>query len=585
MKKFSLLFVLLLIATAMNVYAQNPPASLQILDYDYHNATLSVTANASGDNILIAITDAPKYNAWDQIIPGGTFGTPSGTYQVGDEITGGGTIVYVGAASNTINITDLTDNVIYHFQAWSMSGGNYSANYAVADFLTWGKVPYTSHFALTELAYSPFGWTVEGGDIYVQPNSWGNFWLQQATIDGSPSNPAIMSLTTQWILLGARNELSFRYYMAVPTFGSFWYPLTRELWEDGSSFEIQLSDDDINYVTIYTINKDNAHDFVEPKIEANLDTLITPPFANFAGQLVKVRIKWHFVQKVQTFLEDIHIVLADIGECDGVYDLTVNGSSLLGGKAEISWSSYDEDADLWEVRYRNVDAGGEWSTPIETSTNPYLLTGLPFETRVEVQVRVKCSAESFSDWTSLIFTSGPEFPPCEYPVSLNVTEITSTTAKLSWQEGNDQNLSWDIRYRDASTTSWNDVEALNVKTYLLEDLTPNTAYLWSVRANCTGDRVSNWATQSNFTTLPLGISGVQKETMIVYASGKMLNIINSENRFIEKVQFFSIDGKLLGDYVVNATDNVLIPTTLNETILFVKIIGKEEFTTHKVLMK
>jgi hypothetical protein len=592
MKKFSLLFVLLFVATAMNLYAQVAPADLQIVDYEYHSVILSATANANNDEIFIAITDVPKKNTYDQIIEGGTFGTPQGNYNIGDEITGGGKVVYKGGTSTNILIEGLDDNVTYHFQAWSRNGaGTYSSGYLEKSFLSWGKVPYVSNYEVLPLGEVPLSWSIQGGDIYMQKTAWGTSWLQQATLNGSPGNPAIMTLTTQWILLDAkRNELSFSYYMAVPTFGSFYAPLTNDPdgdgvpWEEGSSFEIQVSNDDVNFVTVHTVNKDNAHDFVYPRNQANMATLLTPEFDTFKGQKVKVRFKWHFVQTVQTHMENLHVDKVEIGECDGIYDLTAE--PRIGGEAEVSWSSFDEDADLWEIRYRDVDGAGDWTEPVETADNPYLLTGLPFETKIEVQVRVVCSPELQSDWGSFIFISAAEFPPCEYPISLNATGITSTSAQLSWEESGEGNLNWDLRYREATTTSWNTENALETKTYSLEELTPNTAYLWSVRAHCTGDQTSNWATQNSFTTEPSGIKGLNKEQMTVFASGKMLNIINPENRYIEKVQLFDITGKLLSDYIVKSTDNVLIPTTLtSEMILFVKIIGQNEVENHKVLLK
>ncbi|MCL2246290.1 MAG: fibronectin type III domain-containing protein [Lentimicrobiaceae bacterium] len=587
MKKFTLLYIGLFIVLAMNLNAQTVPANLQIIDYGYHFVKLSATANASGNNILIAMTDVPKTNMQGQVLPGGTFGTPQGTYQVGDEIEGGGTIVYLGGTNTNILLEGLTDNVIYHFQAWSVSGGTYSANYLAADFLTWGKVPYISDYTREELGEVPFDWYVLGdGDIYKQNCLWGTkSWLQQSTINGMPGDPVIMSLTTQWILLGeGKNSIHFRYYFAVPTFATFYTALQNSEWEDETSFQIQLSNDDVNFVTIFTLNKNNAPDIEYPREDDNMETLTIPPFPNFNGERVKVRILWTFAQKVQTHIEDIFIELAEPAECDGVYNLAVNQQSLLGGKAEIYWDSYEEDADLWEIRYRIVGEN-EWTEPLKTSINPYLLSGLPFETRIEVQIRVVCSETSVSDWGSFIFMTGPEFLPCEYPVNLNVTEITSVSARLSWEKGSDEDLSWDLRYRDATTTAWNNVEDLEVKSYLIEELTPNTAYLWTVRAHCSNDRTSPWATQGNFSTIESSINDLRKEWMTVFASGKMINIINVENRYIETVQLFNITGALLCDFKVNTTDNVLIPTALSEMIAFVKIIGKDGVETHKVLIK
>jgi hypothetical protein len=574
----------LIFASALTTNAQTPPASLQILDYGYDFVKLSAQTNASGDNILIAITDVPLKNVWGDIIEGGTFGTPTGTYQVDDEIVGGGTVVYIGGSSDDIVINGLDHSVLYHLKAWSLNGsGNYSTGDLTANFHTWGKVPYHSNYLLVELTEIPLDWKLDQGNIYMQETTWKTGCLQTDPLNGTVVTPAVVSLTTQWILLAAgKNRLFFNYYMSSPwSFGGFYDALTSEDWVEGSFIQIQLSTDGDNFVAVYTINKDNAYDFKYPRIQDNLAVFSTPEFNQFNGERVKVRFFMSLRMTAQFYMEDVYIEQTEIPECDGVFNIEAN--PMIGGIADISWRSFDEDADLWEIRYREVGTP-DWTEPEETTTETYTLKDLPFETKIEVQVRVVCSSVLSSDWTSFIFTSGKEFEPCMYPVNLNVTEITESSAQLSWEEGNEENLSWDLHYRESLST-WNDVEDLDVKEYLLKELLPETVYLWSVRAHCSSDRTSPWATQINFKTDPAGINSVKADAMTVFSSGKMLNILNHKKIFIEKVQLFSITGTLLGDYKVYSADNILIPTVLSEMIIFVKIIAQNEVETYKVLVR
>ena len=1024
MKKYFLLIVLLSGLTAINVKAQTAPVSLQVTDVAYDYAILSATANAGGDNIFIAITDVPKRNNLNQILAGGTFGTPSGTYQIGDQITDGGTVVYIGGTSNNIEISALTDNVVYHLQAWSLNGsGNYSSTFLEKSFMTWGKVPYVSDYTVVGLGNIPLDWTQTGNYEFFKQNClWGTgSWLQSNDMQGSPVNPAIVNLTTQWILLSdEKNRIEFRYYMAVPTFGTFYLPLND--WDDGSFLAIQLSTDDVNYTTVYTLNGENAPELEYPRSEANMATLQTPAFSTFSGERVKVRFLWNFTQRNYAHFEDIYI--SEVAACDRTSNLTVNPSSLYDGNAEISWNSYDPEANLWEVRYRVLDdePTGEWTAPVETTSETYLFTGLPTVTDIEAQVRVKCSISSFSVWESLTFKTGYELPytetfsgddlpygwkkesgligednttfcygyycfynwtvldnklliesenrnfddwamfpllnlgdgsydynldfdfnisnesgepinenadsyfavvisedggitwnnqgillnlpitnenlndfenhysvslegktgvvklafyveslwsvpfsisidnvsiteacssatnvevsdieshsaiitwegeddewlvfvrqkgetdedfeiytekiielqdlesattyevgitrlcgennyakliivefttlatepcievtdintvpsyysilfewdgtgiaynirlrvegdsewvqrrvddatsieftglsenttyeygiqticsnaagdvsdwtetatvktlvitcfppseiiidpiyhnsavvywegdaddyelsyriengewdyidvigshscdlvnltrqtryqvrirsicsdddisfwspsipfttpdiaPCAYPVNLTVEGITDVSAELSWKEGNEQNLSWEIRYRETAITLWNYINDLFEKSYLLEGLSPNTAYLWTVRAYCSEERVSAWGSQSEFITTESGISYSNRLNMTVYSSGKVITIINPENKYIESVQLFDINGKLIGDYSIMGTDNVLLPVTINDLVTIIKIIGQTEIESYKILNK
>jgi hypothetical protein len=229
----------------------------------------------------------------------------------------------------------------------------------------------------------------------------------------------------------------------------------------------------------------------------------------------------------------------------------------------------------------------DWFSVNVTGAHSYILEDLTPNTDYQVHVRSICS-EGGSIWSATIdFTTldTPPPPPCESPVNLSVTEITTTSATLSWEEGNEENLNWELRFKEASDSEWNNVDVLEETTYLLEELTPNTAYLWAVRALCSEERTSEWSDQIEFTTEPLAINDLKKDRMTVFASGKIINILNPENRFIEKIQLFGIQGNLLGEYVVNSTDNVLIPTTLLDIFVLVKIVGKNETETHKCFIK
>jgi len=250
--------------------------------------------------------------------------------------------------------------------------------------------------------------------------------------------------------------------------------------------------------------------------------------------------------------------------------------------AVVSWEG---DADNYELSYRIVNE--EWISKNIMGAHTYTLEDLTPLTDYQVRVRSVCSTDQTSVWSVITSFTTPDDsqpPACEPPINLNVTEVTTTSAKLSWEKGSAEDLNWDLRFCEASTTVWNNVEALETTAYLLDALIPNTAYLWTVRANCPDDQTSDWANQSNFTTEPLGIC-CNEEKMSVYAAGKMISIINPENRFIESVQLFSITGSLLGNYPVNSSDNILIPNTISTMVIFVKIIEPDKAETHKVFVE
>ena len=76
------------------------------------------------------------------------------------------------------------------------------------------------------------------------------------------------------------------------------------------------------------------------------------------------------------------------------------------------------------------------------------------------------------------------------------------------------------------------------------------------------------------------------ETIAIYSSEKMISIVNPENIYIESVQLFDINGRMLLDYVVKRDGDVQIPADINEHIAIVKVIGKNAvIETLKIFVK
>jgi hypothetical protein len=114
--------------------ALNPAGSIQIIPraplaltattFSSSQINLSTTANADGDNIIVA---------WNS---SNTFGTPTGTYIANDAIAGGGTVLYVGTVAGLVNHTGLTANTQYFYRVWANDGATYSTTFQNANATT-----------------------------------------------------------------------------------------------------------------------------------------------------------------------------------------------------------------------------------------------------------------------------------------------------------------------------------------------------------------------------------------------------------------------------------------------------------------
>ncbi|MGV8113461.1 MAG: choice-of-anchor J domain-containing protein [Lentimicrobium sp.] len=149
--------------------APNPPASITAAAISGSQIDLTTIANVAGNNIMIA---------WNT---SNTFGTPSGNYNSGDPITGGGTVLNI-AAAGTSNHTGLIQGTQYYYRAWSVAGGIYSSSNVNANATTLCSAaypaPYSNNF---DAAQDPDAcWTKSKGQLLAPTTLTGttSFWLK-----------------------------------------------------------------------------------------------------------------------------------------------------------------------------------------------------------------------------------------------------------------------------------------------------------------------------------------------------------------------------------------------------------------------
>ncbi len=142
------------------------------------------------------------------------------------------------------------------------------------------------------------------------------------------------------------------------------------------------------------------------------------------------------------------------------------------------------------------------SSPVNTTYQEYTGTFIPDEDGV-YYIAIYCNA-SYSPYylsiDDLSLTEGGEViepEPCAEPTNLTVTNITETTAELTWTAGGSES-SWQVRLGE-------DGEAVDVTatSHTFTELTAGTQYTAYVRANC-GESYSSWVSVA-FTTASEGV--------------------------------------------------------------------------------
>ena len=169
---------------------------------------------------------------------------------------------------------------------------------------------------------------------------------------------------------------------------------------------------------------------------------------------------------------------------------------------------------------------------------------------------------------------------CAAPTNVTASNITNTTADISWTQQGDV-TSWDVNYRVAGSTSWN-TNTTTTNPYTLTGLSDNTTYEVQVIAHCSNGVTSDPSATITLTTV--GINDYELNNVVVYPNPTtgMIQIQNSESR-IQNVEVYDAYGKLLN--VVNVNDNTaaLDLSGYAAGTYFVKIMTENGMVTKRIV--
>ncbi len=174
-------------------------------------------------------------------------------------------------------------------------------------------------------------------------------------------------------------------------------------------------------------------------------------------------------------------------------------TNITQNSATLSWVA--GGASNWNLEWDTAGrALGSGNFLPNVAPTPYALSGLIPGTSYQFYVRDSCRLGYLSSW------AGPytfnTLSRCPAPSSLGASNITQTTAELSWITGGASN--WDLEYGIQGFIPGPGTFVYNVSNpYTLSSLTPGTDYDFYVRDSCGTNNLSTWAGPYTFTTLPL----------------------------------------------------------------------------------
>ena len=183
-------------------------------------------------------------------------------------------------------------------------------------------------------------------------------------------------------------------------------------------------------------------------------------------------------------------------------------SDVTARTATVRWTLQDEGQDHWNLyytRYSNDypdNPSGNGTMLENVVLNAYGLSGLTPSTTYYVFVRADCGGEDgYSAWSSRrSFTTEPS---CYKPNTPSVSDITPTTAVITWTPNNSgSETAWQVSYSTSGiANNGTIIDVEGTPSVQLEGLNEVTNYFVYVRANCgVDDGVSEWSSYTSFKT-------------------------------------------------------------------------------------
>ncbi len=175
-------------------------------------------------------------------------------------------------------------------------------------------------------------------------------------------------------------------------------------------------------------------------------------------------------------------------------------------------------------------------------------------------------------------------PECPVPTNLRVEDITINSARLLW-DADAENTAFNLRFRQADASEWNNISDLTENEYALTDLDDNTAYVWTVMAACSEGRYSGWAAENEFSTPEDAANdGLDKAGLFVTAAKNQINVLNPSALNIDRVRVYTLSGSLAHDFAIRSNGNVLLTTSLQMQVAVVEVLANGQVFRFKVMI-
>ncbi len=226
-----------------------------------------------------------------------------------------------------------------------------------------------------------------------------------------------------------------------------------------------------------------------------------------------------------------------------IFNLLVSGVTTSG--AVISWDTDEQSTS--KVEY-GLTVGYSFSTPFSTfqTTHTFALQNLSPNATYHYRVRSQDAAGNESVSIDNTFQTGaaPDVTPPNQITDLTITQVTYSSADLSWTAPSDETgtqvFSYDLRYSTSSITEGNWTNAIAVtgepfpgvpgenRVYTAVGLTPDTTYYFAIKSSDASGNISllsniaSTKTSVRFGGVSISFSASPSDFSVFPADGQIL---------------------------------------------------------------
>lgn len=176
--------------------------------------------------------------------------------------------------------------------------------------------------------------------------------------------------------------------------------------------------------------------------------------------------------------------------CDPPLGLDV--SNVTGTSAKLNWTS--SASQTYNIDYKPANATTWTNVASNYSGNNVVVNNLTMNTDYDWRIQSNCSPTLTSTYLfAPRFNSGNG---CTTPSGLTSGSYLGNSTQLSWDSGTA--TSYTLQYKTTAATTWNEIQNITTNTYSLQNLTPNTNYVWKIQASCAGGTTSTYSGEGAF---------------------------------------------------------------------------------------